>query len=88
MVANSSSCDAIRKVVSSHGSLTTILGLDEVQSFFLIIAGGLAMSFIIFLLETVVIKIGNCFYQRARSDTLVSGRLFVPRSNEIGSPHY
>ena len=79
MVANSSSCDAIRKVVSSHGSLTTVLSLDEVQSFFLIIAGGLAMSFIIFSLEIVVIKIGNCFFHRAHGPTLVSGRLFVPR---------
>ena len=43
MVANSSSCDSIGKVVSSHGSLITILGLDEVQRLFLIIVGGLAL---------------------------------------------
>ena len=55
MVANSSSCDSIGKVVSSHGSLITILGLDEVQRFFLIIAAGLALSFLIFLLEMVLI---------------------------------
>ena len=58
MVANSSSCDSIGKVVSSHGSLITILGLDEVQRFFLIIAGGLALSFLIFLLEIVLICLG------------------------------
>ena len=56
MVANSSSCDSIRKVVSSHGSPTTILSLDEVRSFFLIVAGGLAMSFLTFLSEIVVIR--------------------------------
>ena len=58
MVANSSSCNSIGKVVSSHGSLITILGLDEVKRFFLIIAGGLALSFSLFLLEIALVRLG------------------------------
>ena len=54
MVSNSSSCDSIRKVVSSHGSPTAILGLGEVWSFFLIIGCGLAISFTIFSFEVAV----------------------------------
>ena len=56
MVANSSSCDTIRKVVTSHGSPTTVLSMDEVHSFFLIVVCGLSVSFFAFLVERATVS--------------------------------
>ena len=55
MVANSSSCDTIRKVVASHGSPTAVLSLDELRSFFFIVVCGLSVSFFAFLAERATV---------------------------------
>ena len=53
LVANSSNCDTIPKIVGSHGRGLQRLSMEQMQSFFYIIFGGLALSALGFTTEII-----------------------------------
>ena len=64
VVLNSSNCDTITKIVSSHsGSGEESLSLEHMQSFFYIIIGGLSLSILGFATEGLKCNLQSCKLQ-------------------------
>ena len=53
LVANSSNCDTITKIVGSHGRGLQSLSLEQMQSFFYIVFSGLSLAALGFTIEFV-----------------------------------
>ena len=53
LVANSSNCDTITKIVGSHGGGLQSLSLEQMQSFFYIVFSGLSLAALGFTIEFV-----------------------------------
>ena len=53
LVANSSNCDTITKIVGSHGGGLQSLSLEQMQSFFYIVFCGLSLAALGFTIEFV-----------------------------------
>ena len=53
LVANSSNCDTVTKIVDSHGKALQSFSMEQMQSFFYIIFGGLALSALVFTTEVL-----------------------------------
>ena len=51
LVANSSNCDTITKIVGSHGTGLQSLTMEQMQSFFYIVFGGLSVATLGFFFE-------------------------------------
>ena len=52
LVANSSNCDTITKIVGSHGTGLQSLTMEQMQSFFYIVFGGLSVATLGFVFES------------------------------------
>ena len=52
LVANSSNCDTITKIIGSHGTGLQSLTMEQMQSFFYIVFGGLSVATLGFVFES------------------------------------